>query len=413
MNKEKKLGYWLTKREVILLILLGAFVVALCGLFCYRYLVSFSYRSSVLPNTYLGNYDISNLSFDQLRSFVSSYSEEILNEEVLLLCQGKEYHYQYRDLGVGLDIDSMVQQITEYQESLGFLEKYDDILDQDRTSFLYLFSVDEEKLRSFLTQLKEQVDVHKVDGRLLMDDNRTLQYVNGIDGFSLDVDKSFIALREGLEDSTSSLELVGEVDSINDNSLYQSIDTKISSFTTSFNPSISRAVNLKTGLRYIDGVILMPGEVFSFYKYAGPYHKKGYVFYYEYVGNGVCQIATTVYNTALLGGLEIVKRSPHSAKSPYVPGGLDATVVSSTSGWNIDFQFKNTYSYPIYISAYATGGEAHVDFWSNKEALGGKSYSTESVQIGTRGYTTYLHTYQNGVWVSREKIATTWYSKDG
>ena len=156
----------------------------------------------------------------------------------------------------------------------------------------------------------------------------------------------------------------------------------------------------------------MPGEVFSFYKYAGPYNKSGYVFYYEFVGNGVCQIATTVYNAALLGGLEIVKRYPHAAKSPYVPGGLDATVASYSSGWNVDFQFKNTYSYPIYISAYAIGGEAHVDFWSNKDAMGGKTYSTESVQIGTRGYTTYLHTYQNGVEISREKIATTWYSED-
>ena len=44
--------------------------------------------------------------------------------------------------------------------------------------------------------------------------------------------------------------------------------------------------------------------------------------------------------------------------------------------------------------------------------MGGKTYSTESVQIGTRGYTTYLHTYQDGVEISRDKIATTWYSED-
>ena len=80
--------------------------------------------------------------------------------------------------------------------------------------------------------------------------------------------------------------------------------------------------------------------MFSFYKYAGPYNRKGYVFYYEYVGNGVCQIATTIYNTALLGGLEIVRRYPHAALPVYVPGGLDATVASYANGGYVDFQFK-------------------------------------------------------------------------
>ena len=128
---------------------------------------------------------------------------------------------------------------------------------------------------------------------------------------------------------------------------------------TKFGPYISRATNLRVALNYIDGAIVEPSEVFSFYKYAGPYNKDGYIFYYEFVGNGVCQIATTVYNAALLGGLEIVERYPHAAKSPYVLGSLDATVASYSSGCN-------------------------VDFWSNKDAMEGKSYSTESVQIGTR-----------------------------
>ena len=119
-----------------------------------------------------------------------------------------------------------------------------------------------------------------------------------------------------------------------------------------------------------------------------------------------------LYNAALLGGLEIVKRYPHAAKSVYVDGGLDATVASYASGWHVDFQFKNTYDYPIYISAYANGGEAHVDFWSNSKAKKGKTYTTESVKIGTRGYRTFLHTYQDGVWLEKKKITDTWYSKD-
>ena len=186
-----------------------------------------------------------------------------------------------------------------------------------------------------------------------------------------------------------------------------------SSFVTNFNPWVTaRATNLRVALNYINGAIIEPGEIFSYYKYAGPYDKAGYVFYYEFVGNGVCQIATTTYNAALLGGLEIVKRYPHAKKSVYVPGGLDATVASYSSGWNVDMQWKNTYEYPIYIKAYSVGGEAHVEFWSNSNAKEGKTYTTESVWLHGRGYKTYLHTFKDGVEINKSLIATTWYSED-
>lgn len=415
MKSKRRMGYWLTKREVVLLGVVGVFFLVSTCLFSYRYIYILPYRSMTLPDSYLGSHLISEVSFSSLASKINSFHDDILNEKITFLCNGKEYSYSYYDLGVELDQESIIDYIMKYQDSLGFLELYDDLVDQEVNIFPYFFSYDEQRLRSFLTNLKTQVDVLKVDGYFSMDNVRNLTYNSGVDGYFLDIEKSLEEIISFLENPTvysSSISLEGTTQKANFNELYQSVDTKVSSFTTEFNPYITRATNLRVALNYIDGVIVEPGEVFSFYKYAGPYNKKGYVFYYEFIGNGVCQIATTVYNTALLGGLEIVKRYPHAAKSPYVPGGLDATVASYSSGWNVDFQFKNTYSYPIYISAYAIGGRAHVDFWSNKDAKGGKTYSTESVQIGTRRYTTYLHTYQNGVEISRDKIATTWYSKD-
>ena len=414
MKEKKNIWYLLNKKGVIVLIIFCFLIIGIFGFFLYSYIIVRPYYSKVLPNTYLGKYSISDVSFDSLNSIVDKYSDKILDEKITLLCNNREYSYSYRQLGLKIDKEKVIRQVIQYQNSLSFFELYDDLVNKEKNSFHYLFSYDGDILEKFLYTLKLQTDVVKKDGYLSIDDNRNLRYVDGIDGFSLDVQKCLSILLESFQtmNFTMPISLVGKVDKAINNEQYKSIDTKVSSFTTTFNPYISRATNLKVALDYIDGAIIMPGEIFSFYKYAGPYNKKGYVFYYEYVGNGVCQIATTVYNAALLGGLEIVKRYPHAAKSPYVPGGLDATVASYSSGWNVDFQFKNTYSYPIYVSAYAIGGEAHIDFWSNKDAMGGKTYSTESVQIGRRGYTTYLNTYQNGVWISREKIATTWYSKD-
>ena len=287
----------------------------------------------------------------------------------------------------------------KYQDDLKYNDKIVSITSGDRKEYNYNFVYNEEVVLNLLNDLKVKYDVSLQNERFDVDSNRNIKYVSGVDSYYLDVDGSVKKIMETLKSGNLDnlvIELVGVKEKAINHENYKTIDTKVSSFTTEFNPYITRATNLKSALGFIDGVILEPGEVFSFYKYAGPYNKAGYVFYYEYVGNGVCQIATTVYNAALLGGLKIVKRYPHAAKSTYVLGGLDATVASYSDGSYTDFQFMNTYNYPIYISAWASGGKAHVEFWSNSNAKEGKTYATSSVKIGYLGYTTYLHTYKDG-----------------
>ena len=55
------------------------------------------------------------------------------------------------------------------------------------------------------------------------------------------------------------------------------------------------------------------------------------------VGGGICQVSSTLYNTALLANLEITERSNHLFETSYVSPSRDATVY-----WgSIDFKFKN------------------------------------------------------------------------
>lgn len=402
------------KRFKILIIILcvAIFLVVLGLVFSYSMIAS--YNNKVYPNIFLENYNLSNINIDELSKKIDSYSNQILNSKFKIECNNKEYEYTYKDLGLTVDSKKLVETIFNYQNDLSYSDKILSIGNRIKKSFNYSFIYDEESIVNFVNNFKMVVDTLPVDGHLVMNENRELSYVPKVDSFSLNTDSAVSLIKKSIDNGFKDnvVKLEGIVVEAQDNELYRSIDTKVSSFSTEFDPYIIRATNLETGLAYIDGAIIQPGEVFSFYKYAGPYNKKGYVFYYEFVGNGVCQIASTVYNAALLGGLEIVRRYPHEVKSVYVPGGLDATVASYANGWNVDFQFRNTYNYPIYISAYAIDGVAHVDFWSNSNAKEGKTYQTESVQIGTRGYETYLHTYQNGVEINKSKIATTWYTKD-
>ena len=164
MKEKKKIGYWLTKREVIMLIVLSTFIIVAIGLFLYRYIIVRPYYSKVLPDTYLGKYFIADVSFDSLNSVIDEYSEEILNEKITLLCNDQQYSYSYRELGLQVDKKHIIRQIVQYQKSLDFLELYDDFVDQEKNNFQYIFSYDEDTLKEFLNTLKLQVDVVKKDG---------------------------------------------------------------------------------------------------------------------------------------------------------------------------------------------------------------------------------------------------------
>lgn len=128
---------------------------------------------------------------------------------------------------------------------------------------------------------------------------------------------------------------------------------KLGSYKTSFTTSsANRSSNINLATSSIDGMILMPGEVFSFnnalgertiergYKSAGAYVAGATV---DQVGGGICQVSSTLYNTVLLSNLEIVERRSHQMTVSYVPMGRDATVNWGTT----DFRFKNNTEYPV------------------------------------------------------------------
>ena len=363
---------------------------------------------------YLEDLDLSDYSYKQARERIVYYNDNILTKVVKFKVNESEYEYPIRDIGLTIDVDKSLEQIKKYQESLSFNEKLMAMHGTTKKDFNFIYKSDIGKLTEAINALKVKVDRPAVNGHFETSGN--VYYVKGVSGYNLNVNKSVEAISESINTEYHDgivVDLVGDTIAASGNDSYLSIDTMTSSFVTDFMPNTYlRNINLNTALGYINGTVVEPGEIFSYCNKAGPFDKAGYVFYYEFVGNGVCQIATTTYNAALLGGLEIVKRYPHDKKSLYVAGGLDATVASYSSGWCVDMQFKNTYKYPIYIKAYSYNGEAHVEFWSNSNAKEGKTYSTSSEQIGRRGYRSYLHTYKDGKEIDVHEIATTWYLKD-
>lgn len=148
---------------------------------------------------------------------------------------------------------------------------------------------------------------------------------------------------------------------------------QISTYSTKYNKNIAgRSSNVSLAATKINGIILNPGEVFSYNDSVGPrtaaagfssatvYTSSGQE---EGLGGGICQVSSTLYNTALYADMKIVERRNHSYTVSYVKGGLDATV----SYGAIDFKFKNNKSNPIKITADAANGVLTVSIMGKKE----------------------------------------------
>jgi len=116
--------------------------------------------------------------------------------------------------------------------------------------------------------------------------------------------------------------------------------------------------NLSLAHGQLDGLVLRPDEVFSFWERVGPpdeVHgfRDGATFINHQVkaavGGGLCQLSGLLYNAALLGGASILERHAHSidayGEGRYVPLGRDATVTYPRK----DLCFRNPFGAPLLL----------------------------------------------------------------
>ena len=131
----------------------------------------------------------------------------------------------------------------------------------------------------------------------------------------------------------------------------------------------NRINNIKLAVSKINGVVLMPGETFSYNETLGQRTKEaGFLEAGAYssgqvvqeIGGGICQVSSTLYCATLFANLETVSRTAHYFRVDYLPIAYDATV-----SWpNPDFKFRNNRDYPIKIVAYTTNdSDLTVEIW--------------------------------------------------
>lgn len=190
----------------------------------------------------------------------------------------------------------------------------------------------------------------------------------------LSQEKSNVSLNKGIINDQDEVKRIEEQFNILSNDNQVSIDnnepTLLSTFSTKvYTKTISRMNNLNIVCDKINGIIINPGEEFSYNDVAGPYDKEhgfgkatvllGNGEEIQGYGGGVCQVSSTLYNAVKNCGVEITERHNHSKDVYYVPRNEDATV----SYGNLDFKFKNLNDYPLQIQASANNQNVTVEIY--------------------------------------------------
>lgn len=130
----------------------------------------------------------------------------------------------------------------------------------------------------------------------------------------------------------------------------------IGTYTTTTTSNKDRNKNIELASEALEGLIIQPGEEFSFNKATGERSlAKGYKPAGAYVngvlveepGGGVCQVSSTLYNAVVFAGLTTTERHAHSYEPSYVTPGEDAMV----SYGGPDMKFVNNSSTAVVIRA--------------------------------------------------------------
>lgn len=197
-------------------------------------------------------------------------------------------------------------------------------------------------------------------------DLQTREITPEVYGYQFDLEDAKQALAESQPGDVLRISIEQIVPEVTEETLKNTMfrDT-LASFSSPHTVNENRNTNLRLACEAVNGLVLEPGEVFSFNETLGERTvEKGYKPGATYVGantvdtigGGICQVASTIYYCALMADLEIVARECHMYTPDYVPWGMDATINWGT----IDFQFRNNTEYPLRIDADVSGGYVNI-----------------------------------------------------
>lgn len=236
---------------------------------------------------------------------------------------------------------------------------------------------DAEEIKNYLISLAPSINRPPINAILTYDAGKVKEFALSKDGIVLKMDENVLKIKGALEAGEKEIAL--EIERIKPRITTESIEnlgitSLLAKGESDFAGSPkSRVHNIKIGAAKFNGVLLKPGEEFSFSAILGEVDEKG-GYLPELVikqnktvpeyGGGICQVSTTAFRGAMWAGLEILERAPHSFPVRYYnPQGFDATVYPPSP----DFKFKNDTPAHLLLQTKVKGTKITFEFYGTSD----------------------------------------------
>lgn len=424
----------------ITIILVITFLI-ITGVFLNFSGASFAVSEKIITGVHVGPVDLSGLSRGRAAEKLAVLADKLAACNIILKYGDSAWPVDAGSLGVRLDTEKTLQKALAPGHTGSLLQQWRERrrVKRDGINIPPAVAIDRSRLEKGITDLAGEIIIEPVNAGFQIMPDDSVKIIPGRMGTKVD----FVALHENIVQALTGGNLQNaEVElpllsvppqRTTEDIAAMGINGLVARYATQFDSGqAGRTYNIKVAAAALDGMLIPPGEEFSFNRVVGPrsseagYKNANVIINNELVqglGGGVCQVSSTLYNAVLLANLKVTDRSNHSLPIGYVPIGRDATVVYDA----IDFRFVNNRDCYIYIKSQVTGNTLSIKIYGNKETMPRvevASWITETIepeiiyekdphlargeqvikQQGSKGYKAVTVRY---VWQDGKKIAET------
>jgi vancomycin resistance protein YoaR len=341
-------------KKNIILISGSILIVFLAGIILWSH--SLKNDDKIYENVSINDVYVGGLSKEEARSLLSSTYNK---KSIKLIHNNQAFDLNFNDIGLNFKTEQAIELAYEVGRNKNFIYNMKTLIDIKRNHQITVtlkMEYDDQKLDDGLNKIANKIDKEPQNAKIDIK-NHVINITPETNGYIIDKEKLKETLLHNIQNNNySDISISGkEIHAQVTKEYLSKINTLLGEFSTKFNAgNYNRSYNLKLAAQKVNGVLLNPGEEFSFNDTTGkrgiaqgfkmaPIIVQGQL--QEGVAGGVCQVSSTLYNAALYSGLTITDRRNHTIPSSYVTKGRDATLVFGST----DFKFKNYYKNPIYI----------------------------------------------------------------
>ncbi len=237
-------------------------------------------------------------------------------------------------------------------------------------------TLDDERLKNFTSQISQSLDARPQSARFNYSGGKLSVIRRSQDGLKVDIPAAINVIKSQIAASERTIPLPVNVlkpaiAAQDADALTVNMKDKIEEATTSYAGSVpERKHNVELAAQRLNGVVVSPGDIFSFNDSLGPATlqsgfqtawgielKEGNMQTVPSEAGGICQVSTTLFHAVFWAGYQIEERYwhlywiPRYGVPPKGLKGLDSTVDAPS----VDFKFQNNTSTPVLIQTRTDG----------------------------------------------------------